>query len=147
MQFQNTFSKADIPPTGHNRPCSVSYAVMNGFDNSTLNLYVVLGIIRIGFSLMVTVVSLNSSKYRMVGMCNTSCFFSSSLSPTASLAAVARVLRVAWLSLATSIADRSVKSNTARFRLRTYPCWPLLRQWIRHLGWSQKAGWRRSYAR
>lgn len=67
-----------------------------------MNLYVVLGLIRIGFGLATTVISLVDYKVFAWQRCDTSCFFSFTLSPTASLAAVARVLRVASLSFATS---------------------------------------------
>ena len=116
---------------------------MTGFANSTMDLYVVLGIVRIGFGLIATVIS-GSHQNIQWQRSGTSCFFSSSLSPTASLAAVARVLRVASLSLATSRAQRSIKAGVARHGWKTYACCPLLRQWIQHLGSSQRAGWRRS---
>ena len=145
MQLQNTFLKADIPPTGCNLPCKVWY------HHDWVR--------KLGYRLMrcswrhkhLLWSKKNAISWRESGterqQQNTLCFCSSNLSPTASLAAVARVLSFASLSLATSRAHRSVTDSMARVRLRTYSCCPLSRRWIRHLGRSQRAGWRRSCAK
>lgn len=85
-------------------------------NNSSGNLYVVLGVISIGFGLIATVVRVLVYQVFERQQCNTSCFFSSTLSPTASLAADARVLRLASLSLATSNVATLMEGFLARER-------------------------------